>query len=100
VNQALREAVLSLQRQCEEQGKVERELRQTCENLRRLVIEKTSQLQQEIEKRKAVEEILRRETKAVFYMLRRGYLADAVEQVGSSYVSTKRRLLKRIGIDA
>jgi len=64
VNQALREAVLSLQRQCEEQGKVERELRQTCENLRRLVIEKTSQLQQEIEKRKAVEEILRRETKA------------------------------------
>ena len=64
MNQALREAVLSLQRQCEEQGKVERELRQTCENLRRLVIEKTSQLQQEIEKRKAVEEILRRETKA------------------------------------
>jgi len=64
VNQALREAVLSLQRQFEEQGKVERELRQTCENLRRLVIEKTSQLQQEIEKRKAVEEILRRETKA------------------------------------
>ncbi len=64
VNQALREAVLLLQRRCEEHGKVERELRQTCENLRRLLIEKTSQLQQEIEKRKAVEEILRCETKA------------------------------------
>jgi signal transduction histidine kinase len=64
VNQALREAVLLLQRRCEEHGKVERELRQTCENLRRLLIEKTSQLQQEIEKRKAVEEILRSETKA------------------------------------
>jgi signal transduction histidine kinase len=63
VNQALQEAVLLLQRQCEEHGKVERELRQTCENLRCLLIEKTSQLQQEIEKRKAIEEILRTEPK-------------------------------------
>jgi signal transduction histidine kinase len=62
VNQALREAVLALQRRCEEHGKVERGLRETCENLRRLVIEKTSELKEEIGKRKAVEEILRSET--------------------------------------
>jgi signal transduction histidine kinase len=64
VNQALREAVLSLQRRCEEHGKVERELRQVCQNLRCLVIEKTSQLQEEIEKRTAAEEFLGSGTKA------------------------------------
>jgi hypothetical protein len=44
--------------------------------------------------------ILRRDPKAVYYMLEKGYLASAVEQIGSSYVSTKRRLLKAIGVDA
>ena len=65
MNQALREAVLSLQRQCEEHGKVRtRASAKTCENLRRLLNEKTSQLEQEIQKRKAVEEMLRSETKS------------------------------------
>jgi two-component system sensor histidine kinase HydH len=59
VNDGLREAVLALQRQCEQHGKVERELREVCEALRCLVDEKTSQLEEEIQSRKAAEERLR-----------------------------------------
>jgi signal transduction histidine kinase len=59
VNEGLREAVLALQRQCEEHGKIERELRKACEDLQCLVIEKTSQLEEEIQSRKAAEERLR-----------------------------------------
>jgi signal transduction histidine kinase len=59
VNEGLREAVLALQRQCEEHGKIERELRKVCEDLRCLVDERTSQLEEEIQSRKAAEERLR-----------------------------------------
>jgi len=63
VNEGLREAVLALQRQCEEHGKIERELRKVCEDLRCLVDERTSQLEEEIQSRKAAEERLRNVTK-------------------------------------
>jgi len=66
VNQGLREAVLSLQRRSEEHEKVERELRiretyfqRRCEDLERSLSEKTGQLEQEIQNRKAAEEMLR-----------------------------------------
>ncbi|HSE87281.1 MAG TPA: ATP-binding protein, partial [Candidatus Binatia bacterium] len=59
MNEGLREAVLALQRQCEEHGKIERELRKACEDLQCLVIEKTSRLEEEIQSRKAAEERLR-----------------------------------------
>jgi len=66
VNQGLREAVLSLQRRSEEHAKIEQELRaretsfqRRCEDLERCLREKTSQLEEEIQNRKAAEEMLR-----------------------------------------
>ena len=66
MNQGLREAVLSLQRRSEEHEKVERELRiretyfqRRCEELERCLSEKTRQLEEEIQSRKAAEEMLR-----------------------------------------
>ena len=66
MNQGLREAVLSLQRRSEEHEKVERELRiretyfqKRCEELERCLSEKTGQLEEEIQSRKAAEEMLR-----------------------------------------
>jgi signal transduction histidine kinase len=70
VNEGLREAVLSLQRRSEEQDKIEQELRareahfqRRCEDLERCLSEKTSQLVEEIQRRKAAEEMLRRVNK-------------------------------------
>jgi len=66
VNQGLRNAVLSLQRRSEEHEKVERELRiretyfqRRCEDLERSLSEKIGQLEEEIQNRKAAEEMLR-----------------------------------------
>jgi signal transduction histidine kinase len=66
LNQGLREAVLSLQRRSEEHDKIEQELRareayfqRRCEDLERCLSEKTSQLEEEIQSRKATEDILR-----------------------------------------
>jgi signal transduction histidine kinase len=65
VNQGLREAVLRLQRRSEEHDKIEQELRaretylkRRCEDLQRRLDEKTRQLEAEIQKRKAAEEML------------------------------------------
>ena len=67
MNQGLREAILSLQRRSEEHEKVERELRiretyfqRRCEDLERSLSEKTGQLEEEIQNRKAAEAMLRR----------------------------------------
>jgi len=67
VNQGLREAVLLLQRRSEEHEKVERELRvreahfqSRCEDLERCLSEMVSQLEEEIQSRKAAEEMLRK----------------------------------------
>jgi signal transduction histidine kinase len=66
VNQGLREAVLSLQRRWQEQEKVERELRiretyfqRRCEELELCLSAKTEELEQEIQNRKAAEEMFR-----------------------------------------
>jgi signal transduction histidine kinase len=66
VNQGLREAVLSLQRRSEEHAKIEQELRtretyfqRRCEDLERCLDERTRQLEEEIQKRKTAEEMLR-----------------------------------------
>ena len=66
MNQGLREAVLSLQRRSEEHDKIEQELRareayfqRRCEDLERCLSEKTSQLEEEIQSRKATEDMLR-----------------------------------------
>jgi len=66
VNHGLREAVLSLQRRSEEHDKVERELRareahfqRRCEDLERCLDERTRQLEEEIQKGKAAEEMQR-----------------------------------------
>ena len=66
MNEGLREAVLSLQKRSEEHEKVERELRamevhfqRRCEDLERCLSEKTSQLEEAIQSRKAAEEMLR-----------------------------------------
>ena len=65
VNQGLREAVLTLQRRSEEHDKIEQELRaretyfqRRCEDLERCLNEKTRQLEEEIQNRKAAEEML------------------------------------------
>jgi signal transduction histidine kinase len=65
VNQGLREAVLSLQRRSEEHDKIEQELRareayfrRRCEDLERCLSEKASQLEEEIQSRKATEDML------------------------------------------
>ena len=71
MNEGLREAVLSLQRRSEEHEKVERELRareahfqRRCEELERCLSEKASQLEEEIQSRKATEDMLRNVMKA------------------------------------
>ena len=65
MNQGLREAVLRLQRRSEEHDKIEQELRaretylkRRCEDLQHRLDEKTRQLEAEIQKRKAAEEML------------------------------------------
>ena len=67
MNQGLREAVLLLQRRSEAHEKVERELRvreahfqSRCEDLERCLSEMVSQLEEEIQSRKAAEEMLRK----------------------------------------
>jgi signal transduction histidine kinase len=66
VNQGLRQAVLLLQRRSEERDRIEQELRvretyfqRRCEDLERCIGEKTKQLEEEIQNRKAAEEMLR-----------------------------------------
>ena len=66
MNHGLREAVLSLQRRSEEHAKIEQELRtretyfqRRCEDLERRLNETTRQLEEEIQKRKTAEEMLR-----------------------------------------
>ena len=66
MNRGLREAVLSLQRRSEEHAKIEQELRtretyfqRRCEDLERRLNERTRQLEEEIQKREAAEEMLR-----------------------------------------
>ena len=66
MNQGLREAVLLLQRRSEERDKIEQELRarethfqRRCEDLERCLNERTRQLEEEIQNRKAAEEMLR-----------------------------------------
>ena len=66
MNEGLREAVLSLQRRSEEHDKIEQELRareahfrRRCEDLERCLSEKASQLEEEIQSRKATEDMLR-----------------------------------------
>ena len=66
MNHGLREAVLSLQRRSEEHAKIEQELRtretyfqRRCEDLERRLNERTRQLEEEIQKREAAEEMLR-----------------------------------------
>lgn len=66
MNEGLREAVLSLQRRSQEHDKIEQELRareahfqRRCEDLERCLSERTSQLEEEIRRRQAAEDMLR-----------------------------------------